>query len=436
MLETASDLDIRLDDDPDSTAIALFARLIKRAYEKEKQLVVILIDEYDAPFLNNPSLGDECERLLASFYGVMKSTTEFLRFRYVTGITHFCLSDCGSGLNELDDLDDNPYFNYSSLFGYTLSEIVQFCSAEVDAATQREGLTQNEEELASLLKYYDGYNWDKEGRSAYQVYNPFSVNCFLAKKKIVSYWGVRGIPSWMKGTLVKYDYVTLSLHLESSMSSRPTSLTEICGEKPSSEVIPYVLWESGILRQKSTGGYSFVNDEARDAFKTIVLNHCPRPSTTSDFSPHLNSIKQRFACDDIKGVFDDLEKIFNSFPDVVRNRSQSQKNEYPYHLSIYVIFLMQADVKVGTPETSAGGGRIDLYVATKSTIFVIEFKVNRSVKEALKQIKDNEYSRWGEVYLSSGQFYHHIKKAVGVNFGIKDHGLEVETGVEDLQITI
>ena len=78
MLETASDLDIRLDDDPDSTAIALFARLIKRAYEKEKQLVVILIDEYDAPFLNNPSLGDECERLLASFYGVMKSTTEFL----------------------------------------------------------------------------------------------------------------------------------------------------------------------------------------------------------------------------------------------------------------------------------------------------------------------------------------------------------------------
>ncbi len=54
--------------------------------------VVVLIDEYDKPILDNLSdlkKTDEIREVLRSFYTVLKSCDEYLRFVFITGISKF-----------------------------------------------------------------------------------------------------------------------------------------------------------------------------------------------------------------------------------------------------------------------------------------------------------------------------------------------------------
>ena len=72
----SSDADRSIDD--------RFFTLIRLAYEKTGQRVVILIDEYDKPMLQaigNEDLQKEYRETLKAFYGVMKSMDRCIRFR-------------------------------------------------------------------------------------------------------------------------------------------------------------------------------------------------------------------------------------------------------------------------------------------------------------------------------------------------------------------
>ena len=417
---------------------SLFLQLIKGAHDKEKKRVVILIDEYDYPVLslvNNQEVALQCQSLLASFYAMMKraSSRGYLRFRYITGITRFCVCDFGSGLNELQDIDFDPEHNYTALFGYTVPEIEENCSAELEEIAHDWNVPY-ESVLDDLKKHYNGFNWDKHGRPEYQVLNPYSVNCFLAKKAFDPYWGAgRGIPFWLKSAVAKYNYVALAVNFDAPQPSCPPSLTDLFDKDISSEVISHSLWECGLLSKTSKGGFFLTNKETVEAFQKSILNRCKK-LRRSNISSLVQSISESLARDDIVAVFSVLEKIFHSFPDVVRNKSRCHENEYPYHLSIYCILRMQSDIRVG-PEGTAGAGRMDLWIATKSTFFIIEFNVNKSPEEAIRQIKEKQYYRWSEISVPGGQFFSHRKQAVGVNFETKSGGVRVKTLVEDLDLS-
>ena len=80
----SSDADRSIDD--------RFFTLIRLAYEKTGQRVVILIDEYDKPMLQaigNEDLQKEYRETLKAFYGVMKSMDKYIRFALLTGVTKF-----------------------------------------------------------------------------------------------------------------------------------------------------------------------------------------------------------------------------------------------------------------------------------------------------------------------------------------------------------
>ncbi|MGL4852766.1 MAG: AAA family ATPase, partial [Phocaeicola sp.] len=65
-----------------------FANVIKRAYEKTRQKVVILVDEYDSALIDsndNKELQQELRSIIRSFYSPLKSSDNYLRFLFLTG---------------------------------------------------------------------------------------------------------------------------------------------------------------------------------------------------------------------------------------------------------------------------------------------------------------------------------------------------------------
>ena len=77
--------------DPAERSLALrFAGIIQRACEKAGQRVVILVDEYDKPLLqNDETMQTELRNMLKPFYGVLKTMDGCIKFALLTGVTKF-----------------------------------------------------------------------------------------------------------------------------------------------------------------------------------------------------------------------------------------------------------------------------------------------------------------------------------------------------------
>lgn len=66
-----------------------FSGVIRRAYRQTGRRVVILIDEYDKPLLENmhdDALNERMRRELRAFYSVLKASDDFIRFSMLTGV--------------------------------------------------------------------------------------------------------------------------------------------------------------------------------------------------------------------------------------------------------------------------------------------------------------------------------------------------------------
>ncbi|MEI7696247.1 MAG: AAA family ATPase, partial [Chlorobium sp.] len=101
-----------------SKAKYYFADLIKKAFQKYNQKVIILIDEYDKPILDNIENIPEALLIrdgMRDFYTKIKENDEYLRFAFLTGVSKFSKVSLFSGLNNLEDISLNP--DYGNICG-------------------------------------------------------------------------------------------------------------------------------------------------------------------------------------------------------------------------------------------------------------------------------------------------------------------------------
>ena len=130
----SSDADRSIDD--------RFFTLIRLAYEKTGQRVVILIDEYDKPMLQaigNEDLQKEYRETLKAFYGVMKSMDKYIRFALLTGVTKFGKVSVFSDLNNLDDISMDD--RYIEICGITEQEIHACFEEELNKLGRSQNMT-------------------------------------------------------------------------------------------------------------------------------------------------------------------------------------------------------------------------------------------------------------------------------------------------------
>lgn len=122
-----------------------FSYVIENAYLKTGQRVVILIDEYDKPLLQN--LHDEetqtlLRNALKPFYGVLKSMDRYIRFALLTGVTKFGKVSVFSDLNNLDDISMRE--PYAAICGITETELRTYFDDDIHTLASSLGLTYDE----------------------------------------------------------------------------------------------------------------------------------------------------------------------------------------------------------------------------------------------------------------------------------------------------
>ena len=101
-----------------------FQAMIAKLHQATGEKVVVLIDEYDKPIidnLNQPELADEIRIFLHDFYQVLKGSDEHLCFVFLTGVSKFAKVSVFSGLNNLRDITLS--YDYATICGYTQEEL-------------------------------------------------------------------------------------------------------------------------------------------------------------------------------------------------------------------------------------------------------------------------------------------------------------------------
>lgn len=114
---------------PDISDVEIrFANIIRTVYRETGMQIVVLIDEYDKPLLQNLTKERENRQSLfrdqlKGFYGVLKTCDPYIKFAFLTGVTKFGKVSVFSDLNNLRDLTLEP--EYNSICGVTESELIE-----------------------------------------------------------------------------------------------------------------------------------------------------------------------------------------------------------------------------------------------------------------------------------------------------------------------
>ena len=106
-----------------------------------------------------------------------------------------------------------------------------------------------------------------------------------------------------------------------------------------------------------------------------------------------------------------LNAIFSSIPAELWQK----ENEAFYHALIHLTFsLMGAYIQ---SEIHSSNGRLDAKVETNDTVYILEFKPDRSAEEAIRQIEEKGYFK---PYLTAD------KKVVGIGINFSKEKKAVE----------
>ena len=357
-----------------------FEGVIRRAYEKTGQRVVILVDEYDKPLLQaigNEELQEQYRGILKSFYGALKSMDGCIKFAMLTGVTKFGKVSVFSDLNHLNDISMSlPYYD---ICGITEDELLQCFQPSIEALAEFQGQTYDEA-VAELRTKYDGYHFHPKGKG---LYNPFSLLNALDKLELHSYWFETGTPTYLVDLLQMHDY---NLEEMSHVEAEEDTLNSV--DASSTNPIP-VIYQSGYLTIKNFDPefqmytLGFPNKEVEEGFTRFLL-----PCYTSTRRGQTAFDIKNFVMDIRKGNTEQfLKRLRSLFADTPYEIVKNLENHYQNVL--WLLFKLMGFYVQAEYHTSEG--RIDLVLQSPKFCYVMEFKLNGTAEEALAQIEDKHY---------------------------------------------
>ena len=351
--------------------------------------MVILVDEYDKPILNNITDPDvpEILKCLKGFYSVLKDRNEQERLLFVTGVSKFCHVSLFSGLNNLTDITMDA--KYATMLGYTQAEFESNFPEQIEAAEKMQTLSRKDF-LAKIKKWYDGFRFEEKSET---VYNPVSLASFFEKGgKFNNYWFQTGTSTFLLELIMKSKFNYSDMFTE-PVSESFFNAFEITRLKPM-----VLLFQTGYLTIKKCIDekipftdqtirkyyLNFPNLEVERSFNEQLLEYCTaiqRESSPDFFAKLITTV----GSGDADGFMKLFQSVFAGIPYPIHI-----KNEHYYQTVFYVVcdllnLMVQAEVFTGS-------GRIDMMVAAGDWIYVIEFKLNKSADQAMRQIENKDYA--------------------------------------------
>lgn len=359
-----------------------FLQVIELAHEKTGKQVVVLVDEYDKPLLQNlnrQDLQDELKAELKSFYSVLKTQDRHIRFAFLTGVTKFGKVSVFSDLNNLKDISMDE--RYADICGITEREMHSLFDGEIEKLAKKNGIS-FEQACQKLKETYNGYHFCP---GAEGVYNPFSLLNALDSKRLGDYWFETGTPTFLVNLLRDSDYDLNNLQGGEAEATELSGVNSIEGNP-----IP-LIYQSGYLTIK---GYDerferyvlgFPNKEVENGFIRQLL-----PMYSQDKKSNTIFDVKKFVSDVEKGDPENFMIRLQTFFEDADYRIAGKKEIY-FQNVMFVIFKMVGFYTM--VERATARGRVDVVLKTKDYIYVIECKLDGSVNDALNQIEERGYAK-------------------------------------------
>ena len=360
-----------------------FRNLIKAAYEKTGNQVVVLVDEYDKPLLQhvlNSEIEDKIRSVLKGFYGNLKSEDQYIRFAFITGVTRFDKVSIFSDLNNLNDISLDDAF--TAICGITQQELEENFVPEIELMAQKNELTK-EECISDLKKNYDGYHFSKDTKT--DIYNPFSLMNAFFKESFGSYWFSTGTPTFLTKMIRNSDFDYKSLEDEIEIGSRALENYRLTATDP----LP-MLYQTGYITIKSYDKdfraftLGLPNEEVKyGLYENLIPLYAGYEEKTSNIEV-LNFVRE-LRSGKVNEFMERINKIFAAAP----KKSNQKCYELDCQAFVWLIFKLMGEFVLC--EVQNGKGRSDAVVWEKSAIYIFEFKMDKSAKEAMAQINSKDY---------------------------------------------
>lgn len=365
--------DLEVSCDTDLSLSGCFRELIYQAYTKYNQKVVILIDEYDKPILDNiddTENARERRERLKSFYSVIKGADEYLKFVFITGVSKFSRVSLFSGLNNLNDITLTK--KYATICGYTQHDVETSFSEHLAG-----------QDFKKIAEWYNGYKWLGEG-----VYNPFDILLFIANDfDYRNYWFSTATPTFLLKLIEKNHYFLPKLEkiVKDDMMLNSFDVDYI--------ELETLMWQTGYL----TITEQTTNFDDTPLYYLDIPNKEVRISLMSSIADFMSRVQQgTLIKNDIhKALFEQnldtlttqLTALYASIPYHLFTHNKMYEYE-GYYVSVFYAYMKSLGVEL-IGEDVTNKGRIDITLKLHTAIYIMEFKTDGS--HALQQIQAKAY---------------------------------------------
>ncbi len=372
--------DLNIDCGRAFTDRACFSELIRLAHQHYGRQVVVLVDEYDKPILDQiekPELAADIRDLLKDFYSVIKDSEQHIRLVFLTGVSKFSKVSLFSGLNNLQDLTLNT--DYATVCGYTHADI------KTHFVEHLQGVDYDQ-----LRDWYNGYQWLGD-----PLYNPFDILLFISNNRMYrSYWFETGSPSFLIKLFRKNKYFLPELK---GVIANDDLLSSFDIEHINPVTL---LFQTGYLTIKhyeaQAGNLYFELDTPNREVRVALNNQCfigytqiltQGPTLQRSALPLLLN-------GDLEGLHKHIRRIFAAIP--YRNFTAIDLPHYEgYYASVLYAFFASLGFEV-IPEDVTNHGQVDLTIKTEAHIYILEIKVvdqqTITGNPALEQLLERDYA--------------------------------------------
>ena len=379
-----------------------FKGVLQRAYQKTGKRAVVLIDEYDKPILDVLDTGtstrnqegerqlleDHHREILKSFYSTFKGADEYLQFVLLTGVTKFSQVSVFSGFNQPKDISMDE--RYESLCGITQEELEKYFEESIlRLATKYECAV---EEMKDWLKrQYDGYHFSTNMTN---IYNPFSILNAFDMNELRDYWFATGTPTYL---------IRLLQHSREQMNELTGKYYDpamFVDYKANVEQPLPMIDQSGYLTikeyNKRMGTYllDFPNNEVRKGFLSMLAASYMKPKSkevTSWITDAVMTLEQG----DTEAFRRSLTSFLASIPydshGSLKGIDITEKHfQYTFYLLLRLIGVYCIAIHC---EDRQSYGRVDCTLEMEEYVYIFEFKMDGTAREALEQIEKNSYAK-------------------------------------------
>lgn len=384
----------------DAVAAMSLKRLSMCLHSYYGKKVLIFLDEYDTPLQEAYMYGfwDELTGFMRGLFNSTFKTNLYLERALLTGITRVSKESIFSDLNNLTVITTTSE-QYADCFGFTETEVFD--------ALEKYGMSDRQVEVQT---WYDGFSFGNKK----DIYNPWSITCFLKEKKLRPYWANTS-SNQLVGKLVREGSAQIKMVMEDLLAGKSfqTEIDEeiIFEQLQRKKGAIWSLFLAGgylkVVRSEfdiSSGRYSYelalTNQEVKMLFEDMV------EGWFSDETVPYNDFLKAFLAKDLDYMNEYMNRVaeatFSTF-DTGRNPSDDTNPERFYHGFVLGLIVELAGKYRVTSNRESGFGRYDVMLEplekTKAA-FVLEFKVFNPRKEktledtvanALQQINEKDY---------------------------------------------